>query len=138
MKLRILTGFGLRNLNGGAAVCCHGRMGRPGKKPVWRGGWGGGKGMGVKEADHTVLLGWEGGDALDGWTATLAGGFFLLMRATGRKPSAHRRRRPALAEETVPFCRNFPGIKISGPLYDSNWHALTVSRDQAQPISQPI
>ena len=57
--------------------------------------------MGVKEADHTALLGWEGGDALDGWTATLAGGFSLPMRATGRKPSAHRRRRPASAEETA-------------------------------------
>lgn len=142
VKLRMLTGFGLRNLNGGTAVCCHGRMGPPGKRPVWQGGWGGGKGMGVKEADleadHTALLGWEGGDALDGWMATLAGGFSLLMRATGRKPSAQRRRRPASAEETVLFCRNFPGIKISGPLYDSNWHALTLSRNQAQSISQPI
>lgn len=98
--------------------------------------------MGVKEADPeadlTELLGWEGGDGLDGWTATLAGGFSLLMRAMGRKPGAHSRRRPALAEETVPFCRNFPGIKVSGPLYDSNWHALTLSQDQAQSISQPI
>lgn len=91
-----------------------------------------------QEADHTALPGLGRRQWAGCWTAIVAERFFLLMRATGRKTGAHSRRGPALAEETAVLTENFPGIKISGPLYDSNWHALTQSRDQAQSVSQPV
>lgn len=91
-----------------------------------------------QEAGHTALLGlgrrWWAGC----WTAILAGSFFLLMRAMGRKTGAHSRRGPASAEKTAILTENFPGMKTSGPLYDVNWHTRTQSRDQAQLVSQPV